>query len=109
MNIREAIETMKVLAPYAGHLQGQLTLGDAIRNLLSDASEINPVDVLRLIALLYHKDIEAVADEFADKSGGDLVAALAHAFVVNPLPDLVNAGYRLQLIGVEWESDGRAN
>lgn len=103
MNIREAVEAMKILGPYAAHLQGNLTLGDAIGSLLADAGELNPVDILRLLALLHHKSLDEIAGEFSSKSGGDLVAELASAFIVNPLPDLVNAGYRLQLIGVEWD------
>lgn len=103
MNIRESIEAMKVLEPYAGAMVDAKTIGDAIRSFLRLASERNPIDALRLLSLMMHIDLEILAESMEKKSGGDFVALLATGFEVNPLDQLMLVGINLGILRMRVE------
>lgn len=102
MGLGPAIEVMKLLAPYAPAMLFQKTVGDAIRKLLQAAQTDDPVDILRILALMNRKHLDEIAVEFENKAGADLVAALAVGFEANSLPDLINASALLGLTKVRW-------
>jgi hypothetical protein len=106
MNMWEAIEAMKIVAPHASALA---TIDESIslmRALIAEVSKESPIQVLRLAALLHHKPVETMAEELKGQPGASLVMILAEGLGVNPLPELVNGAYILGLSDVRWP-DGR--
>lgn len=102
MELGPAIEVMKTLIPYASEMLSEKRVGDAIRKLLQAAQANDPVDILRLLALLNGKHVDEIAVEYENKTGADLVAALALGFEANNLPDLINGAALLRLTDIRW-------
>lgn len=99
MTIREAIEVMKIVSTYEAALIRSVNLRAFLRVLIAEASEENPVDMLRLLSLMYHGDMDAIVDEYKTKSGLDLIAGLAAGFVSNDITTLMQTALFLGI----WE------
>jgi hypothetical protein len=102
MNMREAIETMKIIGSYSEDIAQENRHNRILLKLLRAILKRNPTDSVRLLSLMYHVSVEAIAEDFQTAEGIDYIKALTKAFRVNPLPDLVNAAKVLGLSEVEW-------
>lgn len=109
MNTRRAIEAIKILAPYVPDISLETEPLSVIRVLLEKIQERNPVDSIRLVALLHSVKVTEVADFLDQGKGRTLISALGKGFAANPLPDLVNAGVLFGLIAEEWGHARRTN
>jgi hypothetical protein len=101
MNIREAIEVSKIVCQHAHRLAGIERPVKMLAELLRAISEDDPTDGLRLIAYMYHEDIDTVVEALFDKETGFYLSKLAHGFTINPLPDLVRMGAILGFVKAE--------
>lgn len=105
MNMWEAIEAMKIIAPHAAALAIIDESISLMRALIAEVTKESPIQVLRLAALLHHKDVEVLAEELKGQPGARLVMLLAEGLGLNPLPELVNGAYILGLSDVRWPDD----
>lgn len=101
MNIREAIEAMKILALYTTEAPRDSSL-HFIGGLVAAMHRGVPVDAFRLIALMQHRPVEDVAASLKEGGPAALVTALAEGFNVNALPDLVEASFGLGIGKDRW-------
>jgi hypothetical protein len=102
MNIREAVEAMKIVAPYAPQFTGARDVVALMRPIMAGIQKDAPLQALRLVALMEHKSVERIAEELADKSGADLIEKILGGFGRNDLALLVDAAYFLGLSEVRW-------
>ena len=114
MTLREAIEVMKIVGPHAALLRNAPDNLVLIKRLWDTVSADSPVHLLRLLALMEHKEVEKIADEYEASRGPEGVDAkgfilrLAEGFGRNPLNLLVNAAFQLGMTETGW-SHGRRN
>lgn len=101
MNIREAIEVSKILGQYASRIAGIERPVKMLAELLRAISETDPNDGMRLIAYMYHEDIDVLIETLIDQDTEVYLSQLANGFTVNPLPDLIQMGSILGFIEVE--------
>jgi len=109
MTIREAIEAMKVLSNYSKEIMIETRHSRVLARLLRAILKRSPTDSVRLLSLMYHAPVEAIAADFETGEGIDFIKALTKAFRVNPLPDLINGARILGLSEVEWPDAVRTN
>lgn len=107
MGIRAAIEAMKILDPYRDVIVSGQTLGKAIRQMLHESMRRHPIEMLRLLALMYDKDLDEIAEDYEMKAGPHFVVALAHGFEVNNVLGLWGASDILNLTDRPEDKDGR--
>ncbi len=102
MTIREAIEAAKIVAPHTAALRGS-TDGMAIIHRLFDALQADhPMQVFRLLSLMHHVSLEALAAELQGRHPSLVVAALGNGLISNPLPDLMNFAAGIGLAAEPW-------
>jgi hypothetical protein len=106
MNIREVIEVMKILGPFSHEFTDTEKPLKIMRKILGVIQRESPVSALRLIALMEHKKVEAVADEMKFDDGIDLIERLTRGFAMNDLPLMIDAGFYIGISTTRW-SDGR--
>lgn len=107
MNISNAIEVMKVLAPYAKRMSRADDGFGMIRALTNGlAADHMEENLGRLIALMRAKKYEEVVAEYEEhRSVEKAFVDLVECFDVNPIPDLVNAGFGFGLIAQPWSNE----
>lgn len=98
MNIYEAVEVMKLLAYYVPAIEesNAISLLDIIGIITSKAKEWGTgISLFRMLALMYHKDIEELMEEFKGQSGAQVAAMLTIGFQVNDIHLLMNSAKAL--------------
>jgi len=108
MSIHEAIEVMKIVAPYASDIRIHMLMNRAIRILVDGFQRNNQNEnSFRLLALMYHKHLDEIVEYFQDgATGEDMFRLLAVGFSVNPLADLIGSCALIGLVELEL-SNGR--
>lgn len=106
MNIREAIEVMKIIGPPAERFTGTEEPVKVLRGMFQGMVEDSPVQPLRLVALMEHKAVEDLADEMQEATGADLIERMMAGFARNDLISLVNAAFYLGIATKRWEFGG---
>lgn len=103
MNFAEAIEAAKIITPYVPVLR-QHTGGVAFfRNLLKVVGEDDPMQVIRLVALMEHRDIEEVIRDYHGQPDRFL-SAVANGLTANSLPELVEMAWFIGLSKERWSN-----
>lgn len=102
MNIREAVEVMKIIGPHADEFAESTKPITIMRRMIDAVKSETPIQVMRLLALMEHKSIEDLSEEMQDSSGADLVERLIAGFMVNDLTNLVNAAFYLGIATKRW-------
>lgn len=108
MNIREAVEVMKILGPYAG----EFTVFDdnikIMKSMVKSIHEDAPINAGRLVALMEHRSVEEVAHDYENvqATASDLIVDIAKGFSRNGLRALIDAAFILGLAQSRWD-DGR--
>lgn len=108
MTIREGIEALKIIAPFAQAMADQKRGTGAVLALIRglEARE-SQVEVLRLVALMYHKNLDDVAAYLRRKDKTELTRLLMEGFATNDIAFMVVATGILGLAEpVRW-TDGR--
>lgn len=92
MNINEAIEVMKIIAPYVDDMV-EAKDGKGVLRALMNGFEKDDVqeNALRLLALMQHKTLNEVVDDLQDASGAEYLSELVTVFNVNNIQDLIGA------------------
>ncbi len=92
MSIAEAIEAMKIIVYFEDAIVGKERVVDVIKAIFQKAEkEGDTPHLLRLLALMQHRHVNEVVNEFKHLTGGDFVVALVDGFVANPIMDLLNS------------------
>jgi hypothetical protein len=100
MNIYEAIEVMKILRHFKPRIEAEAakSLLDIIAIITSQAKEEDTgILLFRMVALMYHKDVNEVFAEMQDKSGIDFIAHLSQGLQVNNVEVLLDSAGLLGL------------
>lgn len=95
LNIREAIEVMKILAPVAQDVMEAEKAVTMVRIIFEHFEETDPTQTLRLASLFYHEPVDTLAETLVDVSGEDFFGMMIDAFVENSLADLVETVFAL--------------
>jgi len=95
MNIREAIEVMKMLAPIAPEIIQADNAPAMIRIIMDHFTEVDPTMTLRIMSLMYHEPMESLIVILEKKSSPEFFSMLVEGFVVNSLADLIEGIYVL--------------
>jgi len=103
MNIYEAIEVMKIVAPCASKMMKAESGIELINILLNTYSGEDAVQLGRLAALMFHEDLGIMTERLKDANGQDFASVLAAGLVANPIHQLLEGAYIFQF--VEMESD----
>lgn len=104
MNINESIEAAKILVPYRKTLRDMddQKAGLVVNALLKKAQENKTeADIMRLASYMFHKDVEALAQDMRDEPGVTLALMLLTGFGVNPLGTLLEFSTYLFVFDVE--------
>lgn len=108
MNIRAAIEVIKIITPYAERFTKSEKPREILKALIDGIAADAPVDALRLVALMEHKTVEEIVKEYQDQHGLEFIATMAEGLSRNNFPVLVDAAWMLGMTAHRWEiSDGR--
>lgn len=107
MTIREAIEAVKILAPYAPEILASTTLANMVKTLMRAINERQPVDSMRLLSLMEHRTLESLSEDYGERGGTAFALALARGFVINSPLDLLKMGASLGLVTLEEPDAGR--
>jgi len=102
MNIREAVEAMKILAPRMPGMPKTNALS-FVRGLLRSMAAEEPVDALRLLSLMRHETVEATALSMKEAGTGGFLAALFDGLKLNRVADLIEAAAVLGLAPKGWD------
>jgi len=103
MNIREAVEAMKILGPHAEQFAATDKPLKIVRAMLAGLVADSPVQPLRLVALLEHKSVEQLADEMQEATGADLIERMMGGLNRNDLVSLIDAAFYMGLATKRWD------
>jgi hypothetical protein len=103
MNIRQAVEVMKIIGPHAEKFTETLDSIKVMRAMIDALKDESPVHVLRLVALMEHKTLEEFAEEMYEADGEELIRRLAEGFNRNDLPSLVETAFHLGIATKRWQ------
>jgi len=105
MNINDAIEVMKIVAPHAQYLINHGDTGPSLILALIDVLESSkPTDSFKLISLMHNKSVDEVTKDMINFGGEGLVSALSSGFAANPLPDMINGAAVIGLCDQRWRN-----
>jgi hypothetical protein len=107
MSIGPAIEVIKILRPYIDEL-AKAEDGPGLISVLSKgfAKDNTEENIGRLLALMEGKHFDDISERFKkNPTGAQAFIDLANGFSVNPIPDLIDAGFALGILDRGW-SDG---
>jgi len=107
MCIRAAVEVMKILAEYAPEFTQEEKDIKIIRSLVESIKDDEPVQALRLLALIDGKPIEQIADEYEGKPM-EFLTDLMDGLVRNQFVQMLDAAFYLGVSKVRWDY-GRGN
>jgi hypothetical protein len=105
MNFAEAIEAVKIITPYVPVLRQKAGGVEFFQTFLHALGADDPMQVVRFVALMEHRDIEEVVRDYHGQPE-EFVMALTHGLTANPLPELVDMAYFLGLSKERW-TNGR--
>ena len=99
MNIYEAIEAMKIIGRYQKEIESSKTIIVVVRQLLRTAELKNDtLSILRLLALMEHKNVEELIKELVDANNGmEYASRLGNGLVINPIAELLNNALMLDM------------
>lgn len=105
MSIHEAIEVMKIIEPYVKDIKEYMLMNRAVKSLVSGFQKNGQNEnSFRLLALMYHKNLDEVIDYFKDgATGEDMFRLLSVGFSVNPLADLISSSALIGLTELELQ------
>ena len=101
MNIHEALEAMKIIAPYALNLVDAENALQLIRVLIDSFPLDERPQLLRLVSLMHHESLETMAELFSEKDGMDFTMLLTEGIHVNDVFEMIDNIYFLGLAEVE--------
>lgn len=101
MNINEAIEAMKIIAPYASKLVEAENAIQLIRTLIDSFPLDERPQLLRLVALMHHEHLDTVVELLKDKSGMDFTLLLSAGINANNIFEMIENIYFLGLAELE--------
>lgn len=105
MNIREAIEVIKIISPYAPEFTKTEKPIKIMRAIMEGILKDMPAQSLRLLSLMEHKSIDDLAVELNFARGSELIVRVSEGFGRNNLQALVDAAYYLRMSEARWELD----
>lgn len=105
MKIRAAVEVIKIIAPYAEKFTRTEKPREVLKALLDGIAEDSPADAFRLVALMEHKTVDEVVEEYRDQHGIEFVATIAEGLNRNEFSILVDAAWMLGMTAFRWEFD----
>jgi len=97
MNIYEAIEAMKIIAPYASNLIGAENALQLIRALIDSFPLDERPQLLKLVSIMHHESLETIVELLADKEGVDFMMLLTEGIRVNDVFEMIDNIYFLGL------------
>lgn len=99
MNINEAVESMKILQPYEDVLNRPgVEMVDILKGFMDGLIEDGTQpQALRLVALMYHMDVEKVAEYLKAEPSFTLSILLANGFEMNSLTNLLGTAKMLKV------------
>lgn len=103
MNIREAIELIKIVSPYAPDFTQTDKPIKIMRAIMEGIMRDMPTQSLRMISLMEHKPLDDVAAELSFVRGDALVERISEGFLRNHLRALIDAAYLLKMSEARWE------
>lgn len=102
MNMHEAVEVMKIIGPHA-HLYTDTDKPiKVLKNLLAAFRDENPTQALRLVALMEHKPVEQIAEEFKDAPAEEFIMHLAEGLSRNRIVNLIDAAFYMGIASSRW-------
>lgn len=104
MNIYEAIEAMKIIAPHVSAFVGADNPLQLIKSLIDSFPLDERPQLLRLISLMHHEDLDTMVELLADKSGTDFAMILTEGINVNDIFEMVENIYLLGLAEMEQDN-----
>jgi hypothetical protein len=104
MSIGTAIEVMKILRPHVDELVEAKDGPDLIVVLSKGFARDNTAENIgRLIALMEGKTFDEISERFKKHpTGGQAYEDLVRGFSLNPIPDLIDAGFVLGILDRGW-------
>lgn len=102
MTIREAVEVMKIIGPHATLYTDTDKPLKILKKMLAAIQDENPIQALRLVALMEHKDVEQIAEELKDADGEDFINLMAEGLARNRLINLLDAAFYLGIASSRW-------
>ncbi len=95
LNIREAIEVMKILAPIAQDITNADNAAGMMRIIFEHFEKTEPTQTLQLASLFFHEPIETLAEVLKDRSSEEFFYMMVEAFAENSLADLIETIFAL--------------
>ena len=95
LNIREAIEVMKILAPIAQDISEADNAARMMGIIFDYFEETDPTQTLRLASLLFHESLETLVELLDGKPSEEFFFMMVEAFAENSLADLVESIFAL--------------
>jgi len=101
MNLAEAIEAAKIITPYVPVLRQKPGGVEFFSAFLHTLGEDDPSQVIRLLALMEHRDIEEVVRDYHGQPE-EFLMALTVGLTANPIAELVEMAWFLGLSKERW-------
>lgn len=98
---------MKIIAPHASELLKAENGLQLIRILIDSFPLEDRSQLLRLISLMHHENIDTVAELLKDKSGMDFTLLLTEGINVNDLYEMIENAYYFGFVAMELPDAGR--
>lgn len=102
MSMHEAIETMMILGPHAHLFTDTDKPIKVLKNILNVFKEENPIQALRLIALMENKPVEQIAEELKEATAEEFIMHIADGLARNRLVNLIDAAFYLGIADSRW-------
>ncbi len=102
MSMHEAVESMQIIGPYAHLFTDTDKPVKVLKSMLNAFKEENPVQALRLIALMEHKPVEQVAEELKEATAEEFIMHIADGLARNRLVNLIDAAFYLGIASSRW-------
>lgn len=91
LNIIEAIEVMKILAPIAQDIAEADNAAKMMVIIYEYFEKTDPTQTLQLASLFFHESLETLVEVLGDKSSEEFFYMMVEAFAANSLADLVES------------------
>ena len=91
LNIIEAIEVMKILAPIAQDIAEADNAARMMGIIYEHFEKTDPVQTLRLACLFFHESLDTLVEVLKDKSSEEFFYMMTEAFAANSLADLIES------------------
>lgn len=102
MNMHEAVEVMKIIGPHA-HLYTDTDKPiKVLKKMLIAIRDDNPIQALRLVALMEHKPVEQIAEELKEADVDEFIMYLVDGLARNRMVNLLDAAFYLGIASSRW-------